>query len=219
MASFGLIIFGPLNFQIDDITFEYSQQDIDLYESFVTRSIEAIGSDYVWYNSTRKELNEKITKLSDFTDILFIAHTYKVSLIIGCDVELLFYDETLLQTVQSKNVRIFIYTCFNDLTTPLPSSLTQLSCISEICNRVNISLDLSEMNRIDEMIVNVSVLSLIESFTAASVGSMYFEDSGITLRAGKNSSLLRSCFISNLIIYTLYYIILVHYVCSTERDD
>ena len=203
MASLGLIIFGPLNFQIHNIIFEYPQEDTVLYESFVNQSIEAIGSDYVWYNSTHNELNEKLAKISDFTDILFMGHTYEQSMRVKDGVELLFSDEILLQTIQSKNVRIFVYTCLNDLTTPLLSSYIPINSISEIYNRINMSLDLSEMKRIDEMIVNVSVKSYIESFTAASVDSMYFEESGITLTAGKNSLLLRNQpVISNYILYT-----------------
>ena len=188
MVSFGLIIFGPLNFQQDNILFEYSQQDTALYESFINQSIEAIGSENIWYNSTRNELNEKLAKVSELTDIILIGHTYNQSLIIGYDVKLLFSDEILLQTIQSKNVQMFIRTCFNDLTTLLPrSSFIKISSISEIYNLINISVDLSEMKRIDEMIVNVCVKSYIESFTSGTVDCMYFADLGITLRAGKNS--------------------------------
>ena len=212
MASLGLIIFGSLNFQKDNIAFEYYQQDLDLYESFVNQSVEAIGSDYVWYNSTRNELNKKLAEVPDFTDILFIGHTFEQCMIIKDGVELLFYDEILLQTVQSKNMRIFIYTCFNDSIIPLPSSFVHIKSISDIYNHIRISVDVSGMNRIDELIVNVCVKSYIESFTAASVHSMYFEKSGITLRAGRNSLLLSYFSLTFNYIYTMYYIILVHYI-------
>ena len=153
MSPCVFVVFGSFKFQLENIYFDHLPKENQVYEEIVAKTICAIGKKNVWYNDSLDNLYLQIERLEQFTEIIFVGHSYNDSIILGDDLLFSFYDEKLKLASTLKNCRVFVLSCFQQPAKQLPSYIEQMNYLSDFIYRINMNSTLtsSEMENFDKL--------------------------------------------------------------------